>query len=247
MTQHDVTNEAHREACAECTTIWAELDAISAEARALPTLTPSRDLWAGIEARIEARIEGRIETRIEATAASTEVPRNAAARDASPARTKAARRWFAAPALRYAAAAAALIVTTATVTWKLAIDRSETPMVATGSPSSADPADAPNSIDDSTGDQLVRVRAAGYEEGFANMGLEIQTLQTLLDQRRSTLDSATIEIVERNLKLIDTAIAESRAAFLRDPASQFLASQLARSYNTKLTLLRATATMPMGT
>lgn len=217
---HDLTNEAHREGCAECTSTWAELDAISAEARALPTLTPSHDLWAGIEARIDG---------------------------ASPARAKAAQRWFAAPALRYAAAAAALVVTTATITWKLANDRNEPPMVATVSPNSTNPADASNAIDDSTGDRLIRVQAAGYEEGFANIGLEIQTLQTLLDQRRSKLDSATVEIVERNLKLIDTAIGESRAAFLRDPASQFLASQLARSYATKLTLLRATATMPMGT
>jgi hypothetical protein len=54
-------------------------------------------------------------------------------------------------------------------------------------------------------------------------------------------------VLERNLRVIDTAIAESRAAFLRDPASQFLAAQLARSYSTKLTLLRSTATMPMGT
>jgi hypothetical protein len=79
------------------------------------------------------------------------------------------------------------------------------------------------------------------------MSREIQGLQALLDERRGQLDSSTVEIVERNLKLIDTAIAESRAAFLRDPASQFLAAQLARSYATKLTLLRATATMPVGT
>ena len=52
MTEHDLTNEAHRETCAECTTTWTELEAISAQARALPTLTPSRDLWTGIAARI---------------------------------------------------------------------------------------------------------------------------------------------------------------------------------------------------
>ena len=40
--------------------------------------------------------------------------------------------------------------------------------------------------------------------------------------------------------------AESRAALMKDPASQFLAAQLARSYTTKLTLLRSTATMPVG-
>lgn len=203
MTEHDLTNESHREICAECTATWAELDAISAEAQKLPTLTPSRDLWAGIEARLGGESE------------STQ-------------------RWFKAPVIRYAAAAAVLIVATATVTWRIANER-PLPLVADGL------------SNDSTGDLLVRVAAAGYEEDFVNLGREIEMLQALLDQRRHQLDSATVEIVERNLKLIDTAIAESRAAFLRDPASQFLASQLARSYATKLTLLRATATMPMGT
>lgn len=49
---HDVENERHRAECAECQALWAELDAISAEAAKLPLLTPSRDLWSGIEARI---------------------------------------------------------------------------------------------------------------------------------------------------------------------------------------------------
>jgi hypothetical protein len=47
MTEHDLINESHRAACAECRAAWAELESISAEARALPQLTPSRDLWAG--------------------------------------------------------------------------------------------------------------------------------------------------------------------------------------------------------
>ena len=49
---HDVENERHRADCDECRALWTELDAISAEAAALPQLTPSRDLWEGIEARI---------------------------------------------------------------------------------------------------------------------------------------------------------------------------------------------------
>ncbi len=236
MTEHDLTDEAHREVCAECTATWAELEAISAEARALPTLTPSRDLWAGIEARIGGAADMRSRSETETMLA------------AAPALAKARKRWFDAPALRYAAAATFLVATTATITWNIASGRTAAPAIATvGSGTPATATDAPNAIDDSTGDRLVAIRAAGYEEGFTSVGLEIQTLQALLDQRRSTLDSATIAIVERNLRLIDTAIAESRAAFLRDPASQFLAAQLARSYNTKLTLLRATATMPMGT
>ena len=71
-------------------------------------------------------------------------------------------------------------------------------------------------------------------------------MQALLNERRAELDPSTIAVLEKSLTLIDQAISESRTALLNDPASQFLAAQLARSYNTKLTLLRATATMPVG-
>lgn len=51
-TEHDVESERHRASCAECQMLWAELEAIGAEAAQLPLLTPSRDLWSGIESRI---------------------------------------------------------------------------------------------------------------------------------------------------------------------------------------------------
>jgi len=235
MTEHDITNEAHRETCAECTATWAELDAISAEARALPTLTPSRDLWAGIAARIGGAAG-------EASSGASEPTSSASS--ASPAAAASARRWFAAPALRYAAAAAVLVAATATVTWRIANDV-ELPTVR--DPNGRPIVIAPSAGDDTSGDRIARIRAASYEEDFVTLDLEVRTLQAMLDQRRSMLDSTTVAVVERNLKLIDTAIAESRAAFLRDPASQFLAAQLARSYTTKITLLRTTATMPSGT
>jgi hypothetical protein len=150
MTEHDLTNESHRESCAECTATWAELEAISAEARNLPTLTPSRDLWSGIEARIGSATPG-------ATPGATDAP------DAGPAHAKATRRWFAAPALRYAAAAAVLVAVTATVTWRVAVDRT-TPTVAVAPAGTPDAAEAP--AEELNPDRLVRIRAAGYEEDF---------------------------------------------------------------------------------
>jgi hypothetical protein len=211
MTEHDLTNEAHRETCAECTTTWAELEAISAEARALPTLTPSRDLWDGIAARIDG-------------AARATAPTTAGHR----ALARAERRWFSAPALRYAAAAALLVTVTAAVTWRIATDE----LVP------ADPGEASG---------VGNVRNASYESDFVAMDLEIGALQVLLDERRTQLDPTTVAVLEQSMRLIDQAIAESRAALANDPASQFLAAQLARSYTTKLTLLRSTATMPVGT
>jgi hypothetical protein len=231
MTDHDLTDESHRAACGECTATWAELDAISAEARALPLLTPSRDLWAGVDARIGARIDAN-------------------ATPSGGALDRAERRWFRSPALRMAAAAAVLVVASSAVTWRIATDRID-----------ASPTDVTTGVATGTSDSAAAVRAAlteapagsprytqaSYESDFAAMDAEIRTMQALLNERRAELDPSTIAVLERSLTLIDQAISESRAALLNDPASQFLAAQLARSYSTKLTLLRATATMPVGT
>jgi hypothetical protein len=53
-----------------------------------------------------------------------------------------------------------------------------------------------------------------------------------------------VTILARNLKLIDDAIAESKAALARDPASAFLTDRLNRAYDSKLQVLRSVATMP---
>jgi hypothetical protein len=91
---HDVTNEQHRAECGECKQLWAELDAISAEAAQLPTLAPSRDLWSGIEARIGG----------------------------APAVTpiRSAPRWYSSQTFRLAMAASLLIAVTSAVTWRVA-------------------------------------------------------------------------------------------------------------------------------
>ncbi len=227
---HDVTDERHRADCAECTTVWAELEQISAAAAALPVLTPSRDLWAGIDARLEARAD-----------AAPDVRRNAAlyTRVAAPLAT----RWSRSTMLRVALAASMLIAVTSGITWQLATsDADSTPAVAVSTEADRTADSAPGTIDGvEPGVRLVK-----YDEEFRAMDTEIAAMQQLLETRRSTLDSATVAVLERNLAVIDTAITESRAALLKDPASQFLATQLSRSYTTKLTLLRASATMPAG-
>ncbi|MCC7003648.1 MAG: hypothetical protein IT357_15935 [Gemmatimonadaceae bacterium] len=212
---HDVTDERHRADCAECTTVWAELEQISAAAAALPVLTPSRDLWAGIDARLDTRVAAPLPTR-----------------------------WSRSTMLRVALAASMLIAVTSGITWQLATSAADSaPAIAAVSTDADRAADgAPSTIDGIE----PSVRLVKYDEEFRAMDTEIAAMQRLLETRRSTLDSATVAVLERNLAVIDTAIAESRAALLKDPASQFLATQLSRSYTSKLTLLRASATMPAG-
>ena len=76
---------------------------------------------------------------------------------------------------------------------------------------------------------------------------EIDGLRTIVRDRRTQLDPKTIAVIERNLSVIDSAIAESRAALRKDPQSAFLSDQLDHALDTKLTLLRTVALLPART
>jgi hypothetical protein len=240
-TSHDVTSESHRAACTECAAVWADLERISAAAKALPLLTPSRDLWAGIESRLGGRIPAAAEV---GQADADPIHRSTRAAGDTSASGRARHRWFTARTVRLATAASLLVAATAAVTWQFAAGRladdvsmfAVPPAIASGDAAAGSGSD-PDAL----------LKQAAYAESYATMDVEIQSLQSLVDRRRADLDSSTVRVLERNLALIDQAIAESRAALAKDPASRFLATQLVRSYSSKLTFLRETATLPAGT
>jgi len=72
-------------------------------------------------------------------------------------------------------------------------------------------------------------------------------LQTIVSSRRDQLDPATVAIIERNLNIIDAAIAQSKAALVRDPASKLLGEQLTHALDKKVELLRTAAMLPLST
>jgi recombinational DNA repair ATPase RecF len=78
-------------------------------------------------------------------------------------------------------------------------------------------------------------------------GKEIAMLQQIVSQRKTQLDSATIAIIDQNLEIIDAAIARSRAALARDPASRLLSDQLNHVLDKKVELLRTAAMLPAST
>lgn len=196
--------DAHLANCAACAELADDLATIHAEAASLPTLTPSRDLWAGIEARLDTPVVSLDAHRRSPLA-----------------------RWSTRQA---AAAAAVLIAVTAGGTWLVATRTAPV---------------APLAASATTGrTELVSV---ADQKGIATYEGEIAKLHNIIETRRSELDSATVAVLEKNLKLIDQAIAESRAALIADPASAFLAGRLNRSYDTKLELLRSAALLPSRT
>ena len=69
----------------------------------------------------------------------------------------------------------------------------------------------------------------------------IRDLRRTLDQQRGTLSPATLNVVERSLVTIDSAIAEARSALASDPANQALVQFLSAQFEHKVDLLeRAT-------
>ena len=73
---------------------------------------------------------------------------------------------------------------------------------------------------------------------------EIMMLDSVVQTRRGSLDPKTVAIIEQNLKIINKAIIESRAALAKDPRSPLLSNQLDNVLGSKVELLRTIAFLP---
>jgi Putative zinc-finger len=219
---------AHAASCDRCRSLAAELESIRAAARALPVQRPSRDLWAGIEARI--RVGG----------VAAESPSH---RSSRPAAARAQARWFGARWVnRNVVAAAALVVMSVGLTFtatKWWIARNPT-VVASGNSGHA-------RIDSSAPTMATPVANQDAATSEFLYDHQITALHQILQQRRTQLDPKTVAVLDRNLAIIDSAIVQSRAALAQDPASAFLAGQLDQALSSKLELLRTAALLPSRT
>jgi hypothetical protein len=137
--------------------------------------------------------------------------------------------------VRLAIAASLIVAVTSTVTWQLA--------TRSGGDDAAPTADLASGVDVETAEEL---HLASFQASVQSMDREIAELETIVADRRETLDPRTIAVLEENLRVIDRAISESRAALVADPGSRFLSEQFTRVYSSKLTLLRDAATLPTG-
>jgi len=228
--------EMHLRECVRCAGLVRDIENIRKESAALPDLAPSRDLWEGIEARIAAPV--------------------------IPLATRPERQRRFAPAWM-GVAAAALIVSTAGITYKLttrslAPEQRASVASTTQTPSQTQPrANAGNSgrLAPSGLTQRTSVPArvasvtdqADRSQSEVIYGKEIALLQKIVSQRKTQLDSSTVAIIERNLEIIDAAIEQSRAALARDPASMMLSGQLTHALDKKVELLRTAALLPAST
>ena len=236
-----------------------DLEKIQKDAAALPDLVPSRDLWQGIEARISAPViplaarpqrQKRFMPAWMGVAAAALVVSTAGvtyiltARSFRTGNTNVALGTVAAtqtPQPGSVDSAKGLYLPAAN-TAEPGVTNAQgagaTSRVAQNETSSASPKQPPATL---------ASRSIGPKSPEVVYGREIDILQKILTSRRTQLDSATVAIIERNLSIIDAAIAQSKAALARDPASRLLSDQLTHALDKKVELLRTAALLPLNT
>ncbi|HKW09083.1 MAG TPA: zf-HC2 domain-containing protein [Gemmatimonadaceae bacterium] len=232
--------ESHALSCGDCGPLLADVRKLRIDASSLPVLAPRRDLWDGIAARIDAPV----------------IPLRS--RDVAP--SKRAARWPRWASM--AAAAVLLIALTSTSTYYLTIHTGPKPqdVAATESKPNLDSMQAPNSVPEqsapavsavpgtesssSSAVPVVNVTNRKKQSAEQVYSAEIARLHTIVERRRTQLDPVTISVIERNLKVIDDAIAQCRLALAKDPGSRFLMESLNNALENKVELLRTATTLP---
>jgi hypothetical protein len=239
--------EGHALACAECGALLADLRKMRMDAANLPALEPSRDLWSGIAARIETPVVEIMPGRGAVERWSGGAVERSSGGTAAQGR-RVAPMWM-------GLAAAGLVAITAGVTYQLTkstIDvRSPSSVASTVPTAAATTAAAATPVTpaqlDSTVQPLNRstvppvLQTVSRPSAEQTYDLEIRRLNAILVARRAQLDTTTIAVVEKNLRIIDDAIAQCKAALKRDPASRFLIESLNDALDTKVQLLRTAA------
>ena len=84
-----------------------------------------------------------------------------------------------------------------------------------------------------------RFAVAPYDDAIVD-------LQETLAEQREKLDPETVRVLEENLKSIDAAIEQCRAALATDPMNPYLSEHLVAAKKRKLGLLRRAAAMSMS-
>ncbi len=241
----DATREAmdrHGRQCTDCGALLAEVRVLRESAAELPELAPSHDLWAGISARIQAPV----------------VPISAALPPVGE-RRYSARRWLRGTMIAASLAGAVGIgYLSAVARQRPEVAVADSNLLQQGDNASM-VAVAPDSIPDivtgearaAAGAQTVASSAVSAQLAVATLSadydFEIGRLRKLVDGRRNQLDPATVAIIEKNLRIIDIAITESKKAVAGDPSSRFLIESLNQSLESKVQLLRIAAALPSRT
>lgn len=231
--------EAHLPDCAECTRTLEQLRAVVFRATQVVDRPPENDLWQGIAARIAQP----------ADVSTVEILPQPRHRRVS----------FSIPQL---AAASITLILLSSATMYLMLQRrpeanqqgqvaqttptnqnaaptSLTPVATTPAPAPARDTELaparPRSLAAPQTARAVSTRGTVIETDYT---AAISELEAALRQNRARLDTATVRVLETNLRAIDNAIAEARDALATDPGNTYLNRYLDRTLQRKIQLLR---------
>jgi hypothetical protein len=245
--------ESHALSCGDCGPLLADLRKLRIDASNLPVLAPSRDLWSGVAERIDAPVIPLHSTEAGGMRRGVRWPR-----------------WgslAAAAVLLIALTSTSTYVLTvrSRVSMPTATVASQAPTIsdssrqmqaATSEPAPLVASRGRDSVRAAAPDRSVRV-APPSTRGTAIAQLassrrsaeqvyadEISRLHAIVQRRRAQLDPVTVSVIERNLKVIDDAIAQCKLALAKDPASRFLMESLNSALETKVELLRTATMLP---
>jgi hypothetical protein len=206
--------ERHLAGCAECRSVLADLEAIRNAAGTLDPLEPPDGVWLQIAGRLGQ--EGRVTL--------------------PPARPPARGRHAALLAI----AASLLVAVGAAIVMLLTQDRPNT----TGGAPAAVTAQAPGNADTDIGVESVeaefRLAEQHYQNAIAKLEQAARLDQTAARQDPNALDAQTAAMLQKNLHVIDQAIAESRSALRSEPASAPARDSLFDALRRKVALLQDT-------
>lgn len=208
--------EEHLATCGACRDVLEELRAVVSRAAALGPIEPARDLWGGIAATIQAP------PAVDDSGARVIALPTAERIDAELASTK---QRFNLTGRQLLAASIVLVVASSLATWSLG--RAATGPVADTLPTATVPG--------------VIVPATQVVDPPLALAEELATLEQAVVEARGLLDPNTIRLLERNLAVIEQAIADSQRALQQDPENDFLVEHLERVYQRKLEYLRDAA------
>jgi len=134
------------------------------------------------------------------------------------------RRRFAFTVPQLAAAAVVLVTASGAGVWSLMQNGSQ-PLALTPRPT----VDGPRQTAQS---------ASWVDSTQRSFDASVTQLREALETGRNRLDTATVRILEDNLRIIDSAIAQARTALAADPGSAYLSQHLAQTMRNKLELLQ---------
>ena len=141
-----------------------------------------------------------------------------------------ARRRIAFTVPQLAAASVALALASSATAWLLIRPGARAPVVEAPTPAPSAPATL----------ATLATTAMYPDKRYA---AQVADLERALERGRGQLDTTTVRVIEKNLRIINRAIREAQSALAADPANSYLNLHLAQEMRRKLELLRQAAAL----